>query len=73
MLRLILSIIVVALSSYGLLTGIPGVIIPYALFFLGIMLLITGVIEFQKRNANAINSFLVAGFSLFVSIYILLS
>jgi len=35
------------------------------------MLLVTGITEFQKRNANAISSFLIAGFSFFVSIYIL--
>ncbi|WP_117149178.1 DUF3953 domain-containing protein [Paraliobacillus zengyii] len=72
-LRLILAIIVVGLSSYALLTDKPGVIIPYALLFLGIILLVTGITEFQKRNANAINSFLAAGFSFFISIYILLS
>ena len=70
-LRHISAIIVVALSSYGLLTGTPGVIIPYALLFIGIMLLVNGITEFQKRNANAISSLLIAGFSFFVSIYIL--
>ncbi|WP_099157782.1 DUF3953 domain-containing protein [Virgibacillus ndiopensis] len=72
-LRIILSIIVVALSSYGLLTGTSGVIMPYALLLLGIMLLIIGITEFQeKRKATAITLFFVTGFSLFVSIYTLL-
>ena len=68
-LRLILAIIVVALSSYALITGIPGAIIPYVLLFLGLMLLVTGITEFrEKRNATAITLFLVAGFSFYVSI-----
>ena len=67
-LRLILAIIVVGLSGYGLITGTSGVIIPFALLFLGAMFLVTGITEFQKRKANAITSFLVAGFSFFVSI-----
>lgn len=72
-LRIILSIIVVALSGYGLLSGEPGEIIPYALLVLGLLLLVNGIISFRKRNVNAITSFLVAGFSFFVSIYTLLS
>jgi hypothetical protein len=43
----------VALPIYSLLTGAPGVIIPYTLLFIGIMLLVTGITEFQKRKANA--------------------
>jgi hypothetical protein len=39
----------VALPIYSLLTGAPGVIIPYTLLFIGIMLLVTGITEFQKR------------------------
>ncbi|NEU31932.1 DUF3953 domain-containing protein [bacterium LRH843] len=58
-LRLILAIIVAALSSYALITGITGTIIPYVLFFLALMLLVTGITELrEKRKATAITLFL---------------
>ncbi|RDW18729.1 hypothetical protein CWR48_10430 [Oceanobacillus arenosus] len=69
-LRLILAIIVVAVSSYGLTTGNSEVLIPYALLFLGLMLLVTGITEFkERRKANAIILFIVTGFSFFVAAY----
>ena len=70
-LRIILAIVVIALSSYGLITGTTGVIIPYVLLSIGLMLLVTGVTEFQKRKPTAFTLFLAAVFSLFVAIYTL--
>lgn len=70
-LRINLTIIIVALSVYGLTTGTSGVIMPYVLLLAGLMLLVMGIIEFQKRKATAFTIFLAAGFSLFVGIYIL--
>ncbi|MFC7319984.1 DUF3953 domain-containing protein [Halobacillus campisalis] len=70
-LRIILATVVVAMSSYGLITGKPGLIIPYVLLLLGGLLLVMGLIEFQKRKPIAFTSFLVAGFSIFVGIYTL--
>lgn len=73
-LRLILAIIVVALSSYALITGILGGIVPFVLFFFGLMLLVTGITEFlEKRKATAITLFLVSGFTFYVSFKILLN
>lgn len=73
-LKLILAIIVVALSSYALITGISGGIIPYVLFFLGLMLLVTGITEFrEKRKATAITLFLVTGFTFYVLFNILIN
>lgn len=73
-LRLILAMIVVALSSYALITGITGTIIPYVLFFLALMLLVTGITEFrEKRKATAITLFFVTGFNFYVLFEILLN
>lgn len=69
LLRFILAIVVVGLSGYGIMTGTNGVVMPFVLLILGIMLLVIGITEFQERKAAAITSFLVAGFSFFVSIY----
>ena len=70
-LRIILAVVVIALSSYGLITGTTGVIIPYVLLSVGLMLLVTGGIEFQKRKPTAFTLFLASVFSLFVAIYTL--
>lgn len=72
-LRLVLAIIVVSLSSYGLITDTFEVIIPYILLFLGTMLFVTGIIEFKKRKPTAITLMLASGFSFFVTIYNLIS
>ena len=73
-LKLILAIIVVALSSYALITGILGGIVPFVLFFFGLMLLVTGITELlEKRKATAIILFLVSGFTFYVLIKILLN
>lgn len=71
--RVILAIIVFALSGYSLLTREYG-LIPYMLLLLALMVLITGTIEIQeKRKVAAIISFLSAALGLFVGIYLLLS
>ena len=73
-LRLILALIVVALSSYALITGTSSrAIIPSILLFLGLMLLVTGITEFrEKRKTTAITLFFVSGFNFYVSFSILL-
>lgn len=72
-LRFILAILVIALSSYALITDRSGAIIPYIVFFLGGMLLVTGIAELrEKRKANAITLFFVAGFNFYVLFSILL-
>ncbi|WP_269053269.1 DUF3953 domain-containing protein [Sporosarcina sp. G11-34] len=48
-----------------------AVIAPYLSLVMGIMLIVMGITEFQKRKANAFNLFLAAGFVLFVGVYIL--
>ncbi|MGP4078180.1 DUF3953 domain-containing protein [Halobacillus sp. K22] len=70
-LRIILATIVVALCSYGLITGAAEIILPYVLLLMGGYLLIMGVTEFQKRKPIAFTSILAAGFSFFVGIYTL--
>ncbi|WP_077595996.1 DUF3953 domain-containing protein [Oceanobacillus kimchii] len=67
-LRIIFAIVIIALSSYGLITDTLGSILPYALLSMGLMLIVTGVVEFQKRKPVAFTTFLAAGFSLFVGI-----
>ena len=70
-LRTFLVITAIALSSYGLITGTNGIIVPYLLLLMGLMLIVMGITEFQKRKADAFNLFLAAGFVLFVGVYIL--
>jgi len=73
-LRLIFAIIVVVLSSYALITGISGAIIPYVLLFLGLMLLVTGITEsHKKQKATAITLFFASGFNFYVLFSILLN
>lgn len=70
-LRLILAIVVIALAGYGLVTGNVGIILPYMLLVTSLMLIVMGIMEFQKRKADAFNLFLVSAFVLFVGIYTL--
>ncbi|MGP4063227.1 DUF3953 domain-containing protein [Halobacillus sp. H74] len=70
-LRIILTTVVVALSSYGLITGKSGIIMPYILLLMGGLLVVMGLAEFRKRKPIAFTSLLAAGFSLFVGIYTL--
>ncbi|MFD1337053.1 DUF3953 domain-containing protein [Oceanobacillus iheyensis] len=69
LLRIIFAVVIVALSSYGLITDTIGVILPYAFLLIGLLLIATGFVEFQKRKPVAFTTFLAAGFSLFVGIY----
>ncbi|WP_242520412.1 DUF3953 domain-containing protein [Halobacillus kuroshimensis] len=66
-----MTIVGVALSSYGLITGKSGMIMPYVLLLMGGLLLVMGLNEFQKRKPIAFASLLAAGFSLFVGVYTL--
>jgi hypothetical protein len=47
LLRLILTIIVVALSVFGLITE-SNEVIPYLMLLLGVSMLVTGLFELQK-------------------------
>lgn len=70
-LRTIIAIIVVALSSYCVFTGEYGAM-PYIQLLLGLMSLVWGIDEFQEnRKRIAIFLLLTAGFALFVGIYTL--
>jgi len=68
-LRRILAIMVVVLASYSLITGTTAILMPYALLLLGLMFIVMGVLEYRKRKAISVTLFLVAGFTIFVSIY----
>ncbi|BAC12613.1 hypothetical protein [Oceanobacillus iheyensis HTE831] len=69
LLRIIFAVVIVALTSYGLITDTIGVILPFALLLIGLLFIATGFVEFQKRKPVAFTTFLAAGFSLFVGIY----
>ena len=71
MLRIILGIVVVLISGYGLISGDIGTVLPFMLLSAGLLFAVIGIVEFQKRKADAFNLFLVSGFVLFVAIYIL--
>ncbi len=69
---LILGIIIIAVSSYSLITG-ESVTVPYVQILLGIMLIILGINQLkEKRNGLAIFLFIVAAFSILINIFILL-
>ncbi|MDW0111515.1 DUF3953 domain-containing protein [Sporosarcina aquimarina] len=70
-LRIILGIVVILLSGYGLISGNIGTVLPLMLLSAGLLFAVIGITEFQKRKADAFNLFLVSGFVLFVGIYIL--
>lgn len=58
-----------ALAGYSLITK-NFEFMPYMMFFVGVLMLVTGVVEFQeKRKSNAISSILAAAFLFFVAIY----
>ena len=68
-LRIILSVIVMALAGYSLITK-NFEFMSYMMFFVGVLMLVTGVAELQaKRKTNAISSILAAAFLFFVAIY----
>ena len=63
--RIILAVIVIIMAGYGLLTE-NHLLQPYMLFFLGLMMLILGLEEFQKGRQ-------VYGYlSLFVFMFLLI-
>ncbi|MYL57212.1 DUF3953 domain-containing protein [Virgibacillus halodenitrificans] len=70
-LRITLAIVIVTLSSYSLITGVTGIIMPYVLLLIGLLCLLMGITEFRKRKPSAFTMFLAAGFSLFVGVYTL--
>ena len=63
--RIILAVIVIIMAGYGLLTE-NQLLQPYMLFFLGLMMLILGLEEFQK--GRKVYSYL----SLFVFMFLLI-
>ncbi|MBY0121624.1 YczI family protein [Bacillus sp. S/N-304-OC-R1] len=68
-LRGIFAVIAFCLAGYSLITS-KYQVMPYMLFFLGVMMLCTGISELKvKRKTNAIISFTASVFVLFVSIY----
>jgi len=61
-LKVILSVIVIALAGYGLITK-NFEFMPYMMLFLGVFMFVTGVAELQaKRKTNAISLILAAAF-----------
>ena len=68
--RVLLGIIVIVLSINSLINKNYD-FIHLTLFALGVLTLITGIVEFKaKRKTNAIISILAAAFVIFVTIYI---
>lgn len=68
-LRIISSVIAFALAGYSLITK-NFEFMPYMLLFLGLSVLVTGVLELKaKRKTSAIISFLAVAFAFFVVIY----
>lgn len=68
-LRLLLSVFVIVLGSYSLITK-NFEFISYMLLAVGVLSLVTGSLELKaKRKTSAIISFLAAAFLIFVFIY----
>ena len=68
-LKVILSVIVIALAGYGLITK-NFEFMSYMILFLGVFILVTGVSELQeKKKTSAILFFLISAFLFFVAIY----
>ena len=67
-LKVILSVIVIALAGYGLITK-NFEFMPYMIFFLGVFMLVTGASELQAKKKSAIFFILAAVFLFFVAIY----
>ncbi len=68
-LGIVLSVIVIALAGYALVTK-NFEFMPYMYFFLGVLFLGMGIRELKaKRTTNSIVSFLGSAFILFVAIY----
>jgi len=70
-LKFLFAIIALVFSMYALITD-SYTLFPFALLFLGGMLLVMGISEFQeKRMGNAILVIFASAFIIFVSIYTL--
>ena len=70
-LRIFSWIIAFALSGYSLITK-NFELLPFMLFFFGVFVLVTGLLELQaKRKRSAITNIFAASFAFFVSIYII--
>ncbi|MGM1048873.1 Protein of unknown function [Paenibacillus uliginis N3/975] len=68
-LRIVFGLIASILAIYFLITD-KAVVMPFMVFFLGVMFLVMGLSELQeKRKAFAYIIFLVSGFNIFISIY----
>ena len=68
-LRVIFGAIAFCFSMYALITN-KYQVIPYMLFFLGLMGLVTGISELKvERRTSAIITFLTSAFALFVCFY----
>ncbi|MFJ7994424.1 DUF3953 domain-containing protein [Peribacillus frigoritolerans] len=70
MVRIILAIVVIVLSSYGLITESKTELMPYCMFFLGTLIMVTGLAELQKDRKGFVGyMFIVISlFIFFVSI-----
>ncbi|WP_231687560.1 YczI family protein [Bacillus sp. FJAT-22090] len=68
-LRVIFAAIAICFAMYALITN-KYQVMPYMLFFLGLMGVVIGVSELKvDRRTSAIISFLASAFALFVSFY----
>lgn len=61
--RVILAILVLTLSSYGLITNNSPLLLPYMIMFLGCLLLVMGLEEFNKTH-NSLLGYMLVGISL---------
>jgi hypothetical protein len=67
--RIILSVIVIALAGYGLINK-NFEFMSLTMLFLGMSILVTGLLELQaKRKSSAVIFILASAFILFVAIY----
>lgn len=66
---IILGIIVLAFSAYGLLTGNTAVILPFMLLAVGLLFIAAGISEFRKRKVDGLINFVLAAFILVAAVY----
>ncbi|MCP3027723.1 DUF3953 domain-containing protein [Halobacillus sp. A5] len=52
--KLILSVLVISLAVYGLVTGEPIKVIPYSMMFLEAYMVVLGIDEFNKKKNSYI-------------------
>ncbi|WP_350299199.1 hypothetical protein [Peribacillus frigoritolerans] len=55
MVRIILAIVVIVLSSYRLITESKTDLMPYCMFFLGTLILVIGLAELQKDRKGFVD------------------